>query len=81
MRFSSFFFFVRLVFGILLIVGGVVWFLPVVGLWMFPLGVLLIATCIPYIDRRIRVWTSRLGKELQEADHIEADVAPPEKNK
>lgn len=58
--------------------GGVFWFLPVVGLWMFPLGLLLIITCIPFFDRRIRVWTRTLGKVMQEAEQIEADTALPE---
>ena len=29
--------------GVLLTVGGVVWFLPITGLWMLPIGVALLA--------------------------------------
>jgi hypothetical protein len=29
--------------GVLLTVGGVLWFLPIVGLWMLPLGLALLA--------------------------------------
>lgn len=35
--------------GVLLIAGGVLGFLPVVGFWMIPLGVLLLASGSPRI--------------------------------
>jgi hypothetical protein len=43
----------RLPVGVLLICGGLVWFLPLVGLWMLPLGLLLIAQDIPPLKRRL----------------------------
>ena len=42
---------VRIPIGVLFILGGLVWFLPIVGLWMLPLGVLLIAQDIPFLQR------------------------------
>jgi hypothetical protein len=41
----------RLPCGALLIVGGVFSFLPVLGLWMLPLGVLLLGEDIPALKR------------------------------
>lgn len=38
---------VRLPVGVLLIVGGVFGFLPILGFWMIPLGALLLAQDIP----------------------------------
>src|SRR5690349_7597543 len=40
---------VRLAVGILLILGGVLSFLPVLGLWMIPLGLLLIGQDVPFL--------------------------------
>ena len=50
---------VRLPVGLLLILGGVFSFLPVLGLWMLPLGLLLLAQDIPLLrrpTRRALVW-------------------------
>lgn len=35
----------------LFICGGILWFLPIVGFWMLPLGLLLIAEDIPSLKR------------------------------
>jgi hypothetical protein len=42
--------------GFLLILGGMLWFLPVLGLWMLPLGLFLIAEDIPALKR----WLARV---------------------
>jgi hypothetical protein len=42
---------VRLVIAILLILGGVFSFLPILGLWMLPLGLLLIAQDVPFLQK------------------------------
>jgi len=42
---------VRLVVGVLLIVGGIFSFLPILGLWMLPLGLLLIAQDVPVLQK------------------------------
>lgn len=39
----------RLPLALLLIVGGVVSFLPVLGIWMLPLGLLLLAVDLPFL--------------------------------
>ena len=41
----------RLLLAILLIAGGLLSFLPILGLWMLPLGLILIAQDIPWLDR------------------------------
>lgn len=43
--------FVRIPLALLLIVGGFLSFLPILGLWMLPLGLLLIAQDIPFLQR------------------------------
>jgi hypothetical protein len=44
---------VRVPIALVLIVGGVVGFLPVLGFWMIPLGLLLLAQDIPFLQRPI----------------------------
>jgi hypothetical protein len=53
---------VRVGFGILLVAGGLVGFLPVVGFWMIPLGLLVLSVDIPVVRRwrrRFAVWWHR----------------------
>ena len=42
---------VRAPLGVALILGGVVGFLPILGFWMLPLGVLLLAEDVPVLKR------------------------------
>ncbi|MCX7645715.1 MAG: tryptophan synthase subunit beta [Rhodobacteraceae bacterium] len=46
--------YVRIPLGLLLIAGGSVGFLPVLGFWMIPLGLLVLAIDIPFL----RPWVS-----------------------
>lgn len=46
----------RAVFGLALVVGGVFGFLPVLGFWMVPLGLALVALDVPPLRRRLRSW-------------------------
>ena len=41
----------RLAVGLLLILGGIFSFLPVLGIWMLPLGLLLIAQDVPFLQK------------------------------
>lgn len=53
---------VRLPVGLLLVVGGVFSILPILGLWMLPLGLLLLAQDLPFLRRpmgRALVWAER----------------------
>lgn len=49
----------RSVLGALLIIGGVLGFLPILGFWMIPLGGALIALDIPPLRRRLMTWLDR----------------------
>ncbi len=53
---------VRVPVGLLMIVGGLFSILPVLGLWMLPLGLLLLAQDLPFLRRPMRralLWTER----------------------
>lgn len=53
---------VRLVIGVLLIVGGFLGFLPVLGFWMIPLGLLVLSIDLPIVRRwrrQLEVWWGR----------------------
>ena len=58
-------FYFRLPLGILLCIGGVLGFLPVLGFWMLPLGVAFILLCIPVADRWVQRWMERTQEELE----------------
>jgi hypothetical protein len=50
---------IRIPAGLALIVGGVFSFLPVLGAWMLPLGLMLLAADIPFLQRpmaRFATW-------------------------
>ena len=53
---------VRIGIGVLLVLGGVVGFLPVLGFWMVPLGFVVLATDVPIVrrlNRRVAVAAKR----------------------
>ncbi len=65
---------VRVPVGLLLMVGGVFGFLPILGLWMLPLGLVLLTQDIPflrrptllamvYLERRWIRWKQRRRRE------------------
>jgi hypothetical protein len=54
----------RIGLGGLLILGGVLSFLPIFGLWMVPLGLAILAVDIPAVRRLQRLMTVRLGTWL-----------------
>ena len=66
-----------------LIVGGIFSFLPVLGFWMLPLGLLLIAQDIPFLQRPLadmlgwleRKWLARKSNRKANADRNGARVA------
>jgi hypothetical protein len=47
--------YLRIGLGVALIVGGIFGFLPVLGFWMIPLGIIVLATDIP-AAHRLRLW-------------------------
>jgi len=61
--------------GTLLICGGLLGFLPILGLWMLPLGLLLLAEDVPplrSIRTRILDWIERRHPRWLAHDHDEA---------
>jgi hypothetical protein len=53
---------IRLPVGILLIIGGLLWFLPVLGIELLPIGLLLIAEDVPFLRKpvaRLMIWVER----------------------
>jgi hypothetical protein len=51
---------VRLPLAVLLIFGGVFSFLPVLGIWMLPLGLLLLAVDLPFLRGTISAFVIRV---------------------
>lgn len=52
----------RLVLGILLIIGGTLGFLPVLGFWMIPLGIGVAALDVKPLLVRFRAWRAARRK-------------------
>jgi hypothetical protein len=65
---------VRIPLAILLIAGGIFSFLPVLGLWMLPLGLLLFAQDVPILQKpmaRMLGWVERKWIERQRAKGVQ----------
>ena len=59
---------VRIPLGVLCIIGGLLWFLPVVGLELLPIGLLLIAQDVPFLKKpmgRAMLWAERQWMNLK----------------
>ncbi len=54
--------------GVALIIGGILGFLPILGFWMLPLGVVLISDDIPWLRRQRRRLQSWWLKRRRGAD-------------
>lgn len=52
----------RIVVGVLLILGGVLSFLPILGVWMLPLGLVYLSVDYKRFRRFKRSWEARLIK-------------------
>ena len=64
----------RIPLAILLIVCGIFGFLPVLGLWMLPLGLLLFAQDVPFLQKPIAQvlgWVERKWIERQRAKNAQ----------
>ncbi|MFB9267046.1 hypothetical protein ACFFWD_28460 [Bradyrhizobium erythrophlei] len=62
--------YVRIPLAILLIFGGIFSFLPVLGLWMLPLGLLLFAQDVPFLQKptaQLLGWVERKWLERERA--------------
>lgn len=59
---------VRIPLAILCLLGGVLWFLPVVGLELIPIGLLLIAQDVPFLKKpvaRAMLWAEGKWRALR----------------
>jgi hypothetical protein len=55
----------RIAFGVALLIGGVLGFLPVLGFWMIPLGLLVLSVDVPAVRRFRRRAEVRYGRWRQ----------------
>ncbi|MES5096640.1 hypothetical protein ABUK73_00250 [Agrobacterium sp. BA1120] len=60
----------RIIIGVLLVIGGLLGFLPILGFWMVPLGLLVLSQDLPYVRRqrrRLTIWwlTKRRAREAR----------------
>ena len=67
--------------GAALIVGGILGFLPILGFWMLPLGIVLISDDIPWLRRqrrRVQSWWLRRRRGPDDAKPVRkaSDDAP-----
>lgn len=56
---------VRLPLAVILIVGGMISFLPLLGIWMLPLGLLLLAVDLPFLRGPISTFLIKSRKLVQ----------------
>ncbi len=64
--------------GVLLVIGGILGFLPVLGFWMLPLGLALLAVDWPIarrLSRRMNVWLGRRRQQFQSQPKASVTVA------
>lgn len=64
--------FLRILLGIAFIIGGLLGFLPIVGFWMLPLGLLVLSYDLPFARRWRRRfvvwWHRRTERQKREGD-------------
>lgn len=64
----------RSLLGVVLMVGGIFGFLPILGFWMLPLGVAFIALDVPPARRRLDGWMEKLHRDSKiDDDHVGLD--------
>ena len=70
---------VRIPLGIVLILGGVFSFLPVLGVWMLPLGLFLLALDLPFLQgplNRLSLWVQRKWTNWRRSRRRGSDERP-----
>ena len=61
---------IRTLLGIPLMIGGVLGFLPILGFWMFPLGMAFIALDLPFTQKRIEDFIAKLQAIVKETKEL-----------
>ena len=72
---------VRIPFGVVMVFGGVLSFLPILGIWMLPLGLMLLAIDFPPLQRPV-AWAIIRGQrwwELRRRRKRKAAVTSPQR--
>lgn len=69
----------RLIVGTLLVIGGIFGFLPILGFWMVPLGLLILSQELSFVRRhrrRLSVWWEhrRRAKQARNAQQEDSGV-------
>jgi len=59
---------VRIALGSILIFGGILGFLPVLGFWMIPLGLLVLSQDLPMVRRWRRRLAVKFGRKVKNGD-------------
>ncbi|MCY3620766.1 MAG: hypothetical protein OXH68_03520 [Gammaproteobacteria bacterium] len=57
----------RSVLGVVFVIGGILGILPIVGFWMLPLGVALIALDLPWTRHKVHDWMEKLKATAESA--------------
>ncbi len=68
----------RIIIGILLIGAGLLGFLPILGFWMIPLGLLVLSVDLPMVRRwrrNLEVWWGR-RRDKETRNDATADTTP-----
>ncbi len=65
--------FLRVPLGLVLILGGIFSFLPVLGIWMLPLGLMLLAFDIPLLQRPVTALLIRFQAWMRRRDRRAAE--------
>jgi hypothetical protein len=68
---------IRIPLGILLVIGGILSFLPILGLWMLPLGLLLLAIDLPFLQRPMSATVLRGERQWKIWRRSRRDKAAP----
>ena len=63
---------IRSLVGVMFMIGGVLGFLPILGFWMFPLGVAFVALDVPPARKAIERWMEKL--KLQAGPALKEDL-------
>lgn len=56
----------RQILGVALVIGGILGFLPILGFWMIPLGLVVLSVDLPYLRKYRRKWEIKLEKRRRE---------------
>jgi hypothetical protein len=57
---------VRIPLAVICILGGMLWFLPLFGLWMLPFGLLMLAVDVPVLRGPISALVIRLRRRISQ---------------